>query len=112
MKLLEFFVQVFDWFLRRPALQVRVFDDDPDKPRGGLGFEVENSSPTSTSLTPTITSKFLYPSKGRLRRGSATFDVEERDRNLPPFSPKKLTATARRLPAAWRAATCPVRALA
>ena len=73
-------------------------DDEPDEGAGGLRFEVENASPTPTSLHPVVQARFVYPSKGHLRRGAATFDVRELDRELPPFQAKLFSASARELP--------------
>ncbi len=96
--LLEWVVWIFAWILRRPFLKIRVIDDDPDKEEGGLKFEAENASPTPTSLAPRVTARFLYPRKGRYRRGMATFDLRDLDRELPPFKPRIFTASARELP--------------
>ena len=90
--------RIVAWVFRRPRLSVRVIDDDPDKTTGGLKFEAENTSPSPSSIHPIIHARFMYPSKGRLRRGTATFDVRELDRNLPPFQPKIFTASARQPP--------------
>ena len=83
--------------LRRPRLNVRVTEDEPETP-GGLKFEVENTSPSASSLDPVIQARFVYPSKGRMRRGAATFYVRELDRELPSFRAKLFSASAIRLP--------------
>jgi len=96
--LLEWLVRFFAWVFRRPRLNIRVIEDEPDKDAGGLRFEAENTSPSPSSLDPVIQARFLYPSKGRMRRGTATFDVRELDRELPSFKAKLFSASARALP--------------
>lgn len=96
--LLEWVVRFLGWVFRRPFLNVRVIQDDPDQTMGGLRFEAENTSPTPSSLNPVVEARFMYPSRGRYRRGAATFDVRELDRQLPPFTAKLFSASARELP--------------
>ena len=96
--LLNWIIKFLAWLFRCRFLKIRIVEDDPDQEEGGLKFEVENASPTPTSLSPVITSKFLYPSKGCYRSGSATFDLRELDRQLPPFTPKMFSASGRQLP--------------
>jgi hypothetical protein len=86
---------------RRPALKIRIMEDSPDQHVGGLVFEVENASPTATSLVPTVRSKFWFPQKGRYRKGNAVYDVRELDRELPPYKAKMLSASAQRLPSGY-----------
>lgn len=95
--LFEWVLRLFAWLARRPVLRVRIVEDEPDRQVGGLVFEVENASPTVTSLTPLIRSTYWFPEKGRYRRGNAVYDVREVDRELPPFKARLLTASARRL---------------
>lgn len=96
--LLDYLVRFLAWTFRRPFLKIRIIEDEPNQNEGGLQFEAENSSQTLTSLHPVITAKFLYPEKGCYRRGAATFDVRELDRELPPFQAKIFSASARQLP--------------
>lgn len=94
----EWLVRILAWVFRRPRLSIRLTEDDPDQEVGGLKFEAENASPTPSSLHPVVEARFLYPSKGRYRRGAAIFDVRELDRELPPFKAKIFSASARQLP--------------
>jgi hypothetical protein len=96
--LFDWILRFLGWLVRRPVLRIRVAEDNPDRHLGGLVFEVENASPTVTSLEPVIRSTFWFPEKGRYRRGQAVYDVREIDRELPPFKAKLLTASARQLP--------------
>lgn len=96
--LFEWTVRFLAWVFRRPFLNIRVIDDEPDEAEGGLQFEAENTSPTASSLHPVVQARFLYPSKGRYRRGTATFDVCELNRELPPFQAKLFNASPRQLP--------------
>lgn len=96
--LFDWILKFLAWLARRPMLRIRVAEDTPDRQLGGLVFEVENASPTVTSLEPVIRSTFWFPEKGRYRKGQAVYDVREVDRELPPFKAKLLTASARRLP--------------
>lgn len=96
--LLDYLVRILAWIFRRPFLNVRIIKDEPNQNEGGLQFEAENSSQTPTSLHPVVTAKFLYPERGRYRRGAVTFDVRELDRVLPPFQAKIFSASARQLP--------------
>ena len=88
-------LRLFDWLfgcLRgRPKLSVRISEDDPEKEKGGLRFEVENRSHTSTSLAPRVEVKFLTY-KGM--PAQMIFDVRELNRHLPPFQPKLFSASA------------------
>lgn len=95
---LDYLVRTLAWIFRRPFLNVRIIKDEPDQKEGGLQFEVENSSQTPTSLHPVVTAKFLYPQQGHYRKGAATFDVRELDRELPPFKAKIFCASAHQLP--------------
>lgn len=101
--LVDWIFRFLKWIFRIPFLQIRIVEDDPDQQKGGLKFEAENACPTPTSLLPVITSEFLYPSKGRMRRGAAIFDVRELDRELPPFKPKIFSASPRALPPGYGA---------
>jgi hypothetical protein len=94
----EWAFRLFAWFARRPVLKIRIIDDDPEKEAGGLVFEVENASPTPTSLVPTVRSTFWFPQKGQFRKGHAVYDVCDLDRELPPFKAKVLSASARTVP--------------
>jgi hypothetical protein len=94
----EWALRLLAWRARRPVLKVRIVKDEPGLQAGGLVFEMENASPTTTSLVPTVTSRFWFPQKGQYRKGSAVYDVRELDRELPPFKAKMLTASARSLP--------------
>jgi hypothetical protein len=80
------------------VLKIRIVEDKPEQQIGGLVFEVENASPTATSLVPTVRSRFWFPQEGRYRKGNAVYDVCELDRELPPFKAKMLSASARSLP--------------
>lgn len=95
---LELIMRSLAWLFRRPLLRVRIVEDDRDGQVGGLVFEIENASPTVTSLTPVIRSTFWYPRSGRYHRGHAVYDVREVDRELPAFRAKLLSASARSLP--------------
>ena len=97
-KLLDWIVPILAWFFRRPFLKIRIIKDEPNQHEGGLQFEAENASAALTSLHPVVTAKFLYPETRRYRKGSATFDVRELDRELPPFKAKIFSASARQLP--------------
>lgn len=94
----EWLLRLFAWLARRPVLRIRIVEDKPEREGGGLVFEVENASPTSTSLVPTVRSKFWFPEKGQYRKGDAVYDVRELDRELPPFKARMITASARSLP--------------
>lgn len=94
----EWALRFLAWLARRPVLKVRLVEDEPEKQAGGLVFEVENASPTATSLVPTVRSTCWFPQKGRFRKGSAVYDVRELDRELPPFKAKLFSASARDLP--------------
>ena len=96
--LVEWILRFLAWLARRPVLRVRVAEDKPDQEVGGLVFEVENASPTVTSLEPVVRSTFWVLERGRYRRGKAVYDVREVDRELSPFKARLLTASARRLP--------------
>ncbi len=97
-KLLERLLGLCRWLLRVPSLQVRIFEDEPKT--GGLKFEVENATSTMTSLAPEIRCSFHHPVngiRGRWRRTRAYFDVREVDCQLPPFTPRTLSASGRDL---------------
>lgn len=94
----EWALRLLAWLARRPVLKVRIAKDEPEQQAGGLVFEVENASPTPTSLVPTVTSRFWFLEKGQYRKGTAVYDVCELDRGLPPFTAKMLSASARSLP--------------
>ena len=96
--IVDWLLRFFAWVARRPTLKIRIVDDKPNRDAGGLVFEVENASPTVTSLLPTVKSRFWFPERGRYRKGSAVYDVRELDRELPPFKAKMLSASARSLP--------------
>lgn len=96
--LFEWVLRFVVWLARRPLLRIRIVQDEPKRPAGGLVFEVENSSPTATSLTLVVRSRFWFPEKGRYRKSDAIYDVREVDREIPPFKARLLTASARSLP--------------
>lgn len=96
--IVEWLLRFFAWLARRPVLRVRIVEDKPERQPGGLVFEVENASPTLTSLVPTVRSTFWFPERGQYRKGNAVYDVRELDRELPPFKARMLTASARSLP--------------
>ena len=98
MQLIEWLLRFFAWIARRPALKIRIVEDDPDRNPGGLVFEVENVSPTNTSLAPIVKSRFWFPKRGEYRKGRTVYDVRELNRELPPFRAKIFTASARTLP--------------
>jgi hypothetical protein len=85
------------WVAGRPVLRVRISEDEPGE-IGGLVFEVENTSQKTTSLSPAITSTFLYPERGRMRWGRAMYAVREEDRELAPFKARTLHASAQAHP--------------
>ena len=89
---IEFIGKGLGWLIDRPTLRVRIREDEPDRELGGLVFEVENISDKTTSLNPTVTASYLS-----IKREPRTviFDVREGDRNLAPYTPKQLTASAR-----------------
>ncbi len=95
---IEWLLRFFAWVARRPTLKIRIVEDEPNRNAGVLVFEVENASPTGTSLVPTVKSRFWFPERGQYRKGRAVYDVRELDRELPPFRAKILTASARSLP--------------
>jgi len=95
---LPLLVRFLAWVFRRPRLNVRFIEDEPDKEARGLRFEAENTSPSPSSLDPVLRSRFLYPSTGRMRRSTATLDVRELGRELPSFRAKLFSASARVLP--------------
>jgi len=95
---IEWLFRFLAWLARRPTLKIRIVEDEPNRNAGGLVFEVENASPTATSLVPTVESRFWFPERGRYRKGRTVYDVRELDRELPPFRAKILTASARSLP--------------
>lgn len=80
------------WLVGRPRLRVRIRKDNPDADMGGLEFEVENVNDKLTSLSPIITATYLSIKRARC---SIIFDIREADRNLPPFTPKQFSASAR-----------------
>jgi hypothetical protein len=86
------------WLTRRPLLRVRIVEDNCAVRVGGLVFEIENASPTVTSLSPVVKVTFWCPERGHYRRDKTIYDVREVDRELPPFKAKLLSASARRLP--------------
>lgn len=96
--LFEWAVRILAWVFRRPFLNIRIVEDDPDQQVGGLKFEAENTSPTPSSLHPVVEARFLYPSGGRYCRGAVTFDIRELDRELPSYKAKLFSASARQLP--------------
>lgn len=98
MQLFEWVFRFLAWVVRRPLLRVRIVEDHRDGRVGGLVFEVENASPTISSLTPIVRSTFWSPRRARYHRGHAIYDVREVDRELPPFRAKLLSASARSLP--------------
>jgi len=94
----EWVVRFLACLARRPVLKIRIVEDESGRQAGGLVFEVENARPASTSLVPTVRSRFWFPERGRYRKGYGVYDVRELDRELPPFKAKMLTASARSLP--------------
>ena len=98
LKIINRFVQ---WFLSKPPkpiLRIRISKDDPELNVGNLEFEVENASQTLTSITPIVSSSFFYPKGKKWRKEHGYYDVRELDRQLPPYQPKKFTASSRGLP--------------
>lgn len=83
---------VITWFLSRPVLRVRIREDEPTREICGLVFEVENVSDKVTSMSPAVTASYLT-AKRQCRH--IVFDVREGDRNLPPFTCKQFSASAR-----------------
>lgn len=84
--------KILTWFFSRPTLEVRISEDNIDQEIGGLKFEVENISRKTTSLRPTISASYLTVD----RKGeSVVFDVRQENRNLPPFTAKSFSASAR-----------------
>lgn len=76
----------------RPALRVRIQEDDEKKEVGGLVFEVENIKDKATSLEPVVTASYISVKRVLM---SVAFDVREGDRSLPPFTAKQFSASAR-----------------
>lgn len=89
---LEICGKILLWFLSRPTLQVRIQEDEPTREIGGLTFEVENISDEVTSLSTIVTANYFSLKREFFIN---TFDVREADRNLPPFTPKQFSASAR-----------------
>jgi hypothetical protein len=83
---------IIGWLLARPTLRVRLIADDPEQEVGGLQVEVENRRDKATSLDPTVRATFLTVKR---QHREVNFDVRELDRNLPPFTPKLFSASAR-----------------
>ena len=99
--LIDIFLKIFSWLLRRPKLKIRILEDNHTKEVGHLRFEVENQSDTDTSLNPIIKTSFWHPKEGtklKYVKGSSSYDVRELDRKLPPFQAKIFSATARNHP--------------
>lgn len=90
--IVEIIVKALGWLLARPTLRVRVREDEPKTEVGGLVFEVENVSDKMASLHPRVTATYLSVKR---EPGLVVFDVREGDRNLPPFTPKQFSASAR-----------------
>jgi hypothetical protein len=90
--IVEVIAKAIGWLLGRPTLRVRIREDEPKTEVGGLVFEVENVSDKMTSLHPTVTATFLSIKREPYL---VAFDVREGDRNLPPFTPKQFSASAR-----------------
>ncbi len=98
LKIIKSFVQ---WCLSKPSkpvLRIRISKDDPDLKLGNLEFEVENASPTLTSLMPIVESSFLFPKGIKWQKGRGYYDIRELDRQLPPYQPKILSASSRGYP--------------
>jgi hypothetical protein len=89
------------WLNGRPVLKIRIVEDNPAQQVGGLVFEVENASPTATSLVPIVRSRSWFPRNGRYRKGETVYDVRELDRKLPPFQPQMFSASAQSLPSGY-----------
>jgi len=87
-------IKILAWFWSQPTLKIRISEDNPYEEVGGLKFEVENVGDKATSLTPTVRAKFFTIKR---RRDSVFFDIRELERNLPPFTPKLLSASARKV---------------
>ena len=85
---------VITWFFSRPALRVRIREDEPNREVGGLVFEVENVSDKVTSLLPTVTATYLSVKRQPCR---IVFDVREGDRNLAPFMTRQFSASPREI---------------
>jgi hypothetical protein len=98
---IDIILKVLAWIGVRPSLAIRIMEDSPESELGNLRFEIENRSPTPTSLNPLIKSTFWYPKGGKYIRGSAYYDVRELDRQLQPFRAKVLSATASDMPCGY-----------
>ena len=90
--IIEICVKFFSWILSLPTLRVRIQDDESTREVGGLTFEVENISDKITSLSTIVTVSYFSMHREFFTN---TFDVREEDRNLPPFTPKQFSASAR-----------------
>ena len=95
---LNILLKLLSWARGRPFISIRIIEDDPDKGIGHLQFEVENQSKSAVSLKPHLKVTFWHPVKGKYVKSSTFYDIRELDRTLPPFTPKLLSATARKLP--------------
>ena len=82
----------------RVRLIVQIIEDQPEKGNGHLQFEIENQSKSEVSLKPYIKATFWHPVHGKYIKASTIYDLSESDLNLPPFTPKTFSATARSLP--------------
>ncbi len=91
-KLWDLLLLLLRWFLGRPALHIRVAQDNAEQEVGGLVFEAENRGRQLTSLLSTVKVCFLTPHR---EPRQMTFDVREGDRTLPPFEPRQFSASAR-----------------
>ncbi len=85
-------LKLFAWFWSRPTLRVRISADNAEEEVGGLKFEVENISNETTSLNPNIVARFMTVKR---ENSGVVFDIRDLDRNLPPFTPKTFSASAR-----------------
>ena len=90
--ILEVVAKAVGWLVSRPTIHVRISQDEPKTEVGGLVFEAENISDKMTSLRPTVTATYLSIAREPCFVG---FDVREGDRNLPPFTPRQFSASAR-----------------
>jgi len=93
-QIIKLFAWFFGWLVRRPKLKICISEDEPNREEGGLIFEVENQSNTSTSLITTIDVSFVTVKR---QPAKMKFDVRELDRSLQPFTAKVLSASAREI---------------
>jgi len=94
LRLLDRMFQLWGLVRGRPLLHVRILEDKSDQEVGGLRFEVENRRRNVTSLDPSILVTYHWPGRDGWQRRKMWFRVRDLDRQLDPFKPKVLSASA------------------